>query len=142
MPTTTLKPVDLRRDRNDRAVAFALTVVSLAALFSAIASSTTAEADPADSPVYWATWLVFPVIAFFVATYRPLRRGPLTWALALTGPWMLAALITGTLGHNPDDGASLWIASELLLAIEAVWIVGISSLGHLLARRTEPSALA
>jgi hypothetical protein len=133
--------VDLSRDRADRLLFIGLVVVSLATLPLLVATSRTAESDPFDSPLYWGAWIVFPAIAFFVAAYHPRRRGPLTWALGLVGPWMLLLVVMGTIGHDSDDGASFWVVGEVFLVIQVLWIACISKLGHLLARFTAASAV-
>ena len=46
---------------------------------------------------------------------------PLVWTAALIAPFILEVAVFGTVLHNPDDGASLWLAGEfLVVALGAV----------------------
>lgn len=86
------------------------------------ATSETGDGDPFDSPMYVWSWLLLPMIAAVAARKWPTRR-PAVWAIALMLPMAVGVAVIGTVLHDPDDGASLWIAGEVFVLVQglAVW---------------------
>jgi hypothetical protein len=122
------------RDAADRALVAGLVVVSLSTYAAMRATSRTSNGDPFDSRLFWLTWLLFPLVGFFVAAYHPRRHGPRTWAVSLIGPWMALVFLEGAVLLDASEGASFWVVGEVFLLFEMLWILGITALGHLTTR--------
>ena len=93
------------------------------------ATSDPPERDPFDSPLYWTTWIVLPVVAFGTALLRPQWPRPLCWAAALVVPSALALAVQGTVLHDADHGASLWMVGEIFIAMQGCFVLGAAFLG-------------
>jgi hypothetical protein len=133
-------PTENRRP-SEEVIAFVLVCCSVAIVGLLVLTTRSKEGDFFDSPGYWATWLLFPGIALVASLFRPTARTALVSAASLVGPPMVVLAFLGTVGHDPNDGASLWIVGEILLAIEGLFafvggLVGVL-IGKVSARQAE-----
>lgn len=53
------------------------------------------------------------------------------WGLALVAPQMIAAAVLGTVLHDPDQGASLWMVTEVFLVVDGLLAWGEPGLERL-----------
>src|SRR5687767_13668161 len=97
-------------------------------------TSRTDDGDPFDSPLYWWSWLVMPVIAAGVAIARPSIEPP-RLVIALVVPMMVATAWMGTVGHDDSDGVSFWPVAEVFLLIQALVTFAAASAAARLRRR-------
>jgi hypothetical protein len=104
-------------------IAGVLVGVSLVTFLLLRVTTKSNEGDFFDSPGYWATWLLFPLIGLVATLFRPSARTAFLAGLALVGPLMAILFVSGTFGHDPNDGASFWIVGEILLVIEGLFAV-------------------
>ena len=79
------------------------------------ATSRTADGDPFDSTLYWWSWLLFPGAAVLASLLRAGGWRVVGWTLAATAPMGAIVAYLGTIGHDPGDGASMWVAGELFV---------------------------
>lgn len=93
------------------------------------ATSDSPEGDPFDSVLYGATWIVLPIIAFGATLLRPQWPRPLCWAAALVLPSAVALAVQGTVLHDPEHGASLWMVGEMFIAMQGGFVLGAAILG-------------
>lgn len=87
-----------------------------------------------DSDLYWWTWIALPLVGAVAGALRSGPWRPLVWAASLMGPSMLANLYIGTIGHDPDDGASLWMVGEIFLIVTGTMVAGARKLGEVMRR--------
>jgi len=112
----------------------AISQIALFALMSA--TSETSDGDPFDSPLYWWTWLLWPACALVAAAVFPDTPASL-WTAALCLPLAIGVALLGTIWHDPDDGASLWIAGEVFVGIQALVTHIAALLGSKMRRRAD-----
>lgn len=74
------------------------------------------ERDFFDSPIFWWGWVLFPSLALIGALFG-IERHPMVWAGTIVLPAMCWTFVGGTFLHDPDHGASLWLAGEFILLI-------------------------
>lgn len=130
-----------RRDRSDRTVVVAVVgvvVLQVVLFFVMRATSSTESSDPFDSPLYGWTWFAFPAVAFALGALLP-QAPSWIWAAAMLGPMAIEVALLGTLGHDPDDGASLWIAGEVFVLVQALTVRLAGAAGKNLRERLDPS---
>jgi hypothetical protein len=103
-------------------------------------STSDATGDPFDSSLYWWTWLVLPAVAAAAAFADPSTK-PIAWIGALYVPVVLGVAYIGTIGHDPDDGASLWMAGEMFVVVQATLSFGAAGVARRQRLRTVRSPL-
>lgn len=99
------------------------------ATFFILGASSDVGGDPFDSPFYSWSWVALPVLAGLAAIANPATR-PIVWAAALHLPLMVGVAYLGTFGHDPNDGASLWMAGEVFLVVQAALAIGVAALAR------------
>jgi hypothetical protein len=91
-----------------------------------------------DSPYYWATWLLLPLIAFAVGVIRPGASRAVACSLALVGPLMIMVFIDGSLRWDTQEsGASLWLVAEVFLAVQGAITLGAGLIGSAIGTMRE-----
>lgn len=85
--------------------------------------------EPADSELYWLTWILFPLLVAAVSFTWPRQGLARTLTFALLGPWLVLIPIAGTVWHDPADGANFWPVAEILTLIQVGWTLGLGCLG-------------
>ena len=86
-----------------------------------------------DSPYYWATWLLLPLLAFAVGVARPSASRALVCSLALVVPLMIMVFIDGSLRWDTQaQGANLWLVAEVFLAVQGAVTLGAGLIGSAL----------
>jgi hypothetical protein len=115
-----------------RRLAASLLVVAVGAFWwwAMLATTTSPEHDPFESPLSWWSWLVLPATAFVAAAIAPARWTALGW-LAVA-PLAVGTLLGGTVFHDPDDGASLWMVGEVVVLVEGAVCSAGAALGRTL----------
>ena len=98
------------------------------------ATSSTGDGDIFDSSLYLWSWLVLPLVTA-ACGWRFYREPPWVWVVALVVPLAVEVALLGTVLHDPDDGASLWIVGEFFVLAQALPIYLGASLGAHLGRR-------
>lgn len=91
-------------------------------------TTTSPEGDFFDAPLFWWSWLVLATVAW-LGTLTGLERSPIVWGVCVMFPSMLWAFVAGGLLHDPDHGASLWLAGEVILMVLAGLIAAAAALG-------------
>lgn len=105
---------------SDTGLGVLLVISQVLTLILMVRSSSTDDGDPFDSSLYWWTWLLYPALAAAATRLRPGEHRPIVWTAALMVPLAIEVALLGTVWHDPDDGASLWIAGEIFVAVQAV----------------------
>lgn len=119
----------------DEPVIAGLLVASQVALLQLMrVTSTTHDGDPFDSPLYWWSWLLFAATAFLASYARPAWR-PWRWTAVLIVPLIVEVALLGTVWHDPDDGASFWLAGEMLVFVQGLLTLAAAGVGALLRLR-------
>ncbi|HEX7167592.1 MAG TPA: hypothetical protein VF230_11485 [Acidimicrobiales bacterium] len=88
------------------------------------------NADPFDSSMFWWAWLLYPALVGAATWARPAGHRPLLWTAAVVAPFATYVAFAGTAGHDPDEGASLWLVGEIFIAMQAVFTLFVAMLVH------------
>jgi len=126
---------EVRRESR-RVVAIVVVLVGIQiALLLLMRASSTSNGDPFDSPLYRWSWVLIPACAFGVSFIRPHSGLPLLWVASLMAPLMIGVALLGTVWHDSDNGASLWIVGEMFLLLQGTVALLAASAALLLRRR-------
>ena len=97
-------------------------------------SSGNGDSDFFDSSLWWFGFVILPGFALVASAAQP--RYPRQWAILLVLPQALATVLLGTVFHDPDNGASLWMAGLVFVGLQGVVSLGGANLGaHLIQQR-------
>jgi len=97
-------------------------------------SSGTGDSDFFDSSLWWFGFVILPGFALVASAAQP--RYPRQWAILLVLPQAIATVLLGTVFHDPDDGASLWMAGLVFVGLQGMVSFGGANLGaHLMQQR-------
>ena len=91
------------------------------------ATSTSGEQDPFDSDWYWGSWLVLAGAAFLAGYARPALAA--VWGWLVVVPFAVILALAGTVFHDPDHGASMWMAGEVFVFAQAGFAAFASRMG-------------
>jgi hypothetical protein len=97
------------------------------------ATSSSAEHDPFDSDWYWWSWFVLAGAAFLAGFARPALAA--WWGWLALAPFAVLLAFAGTVFHDPDNGASMWLFGEVFVIGQAALTSVASKLG---GRRRAP----
>ncbi len=109
----------------DIATGVAVTIISTAAWLVVMGTSTHSM-DPFKSPIYSLTWVAGIASVAVASALNGRGTRPAAWAACSLIPGVLALALAGTVFHDPDDGASLWLAGAFFVVIQGgvAWAVG------------------
>jgi hypothetical protein len=103
-------------------------------------TSRTDDGDPFDSRLYWWSWLLLPPAAMLASFVRPYGTRPLLWTAALIVPLAIEVALLGTVWHDPDEGASLWLVGEVFVGVQGAVTLRAARVGRALRLRSSGPA--
>jgi hypothetical protein len=111
----------------DAIVGLSLVGLGTAYWFLMSATSRSAEHDAFDSGWYWWSWLVLGGVAFVAGFARPALAA--WWGWLVLVPFAVSLALAGTVFHDHDNGASMWLAGEVFVIAQAAFTAFASRLG-------------
>lgn len=110
----------------DRLVLAGLIAASIGLLLAMMVTSPSTSSDPFESSLFRWSWLIVPAAAGVASFVRP---RPVLWTAALIVPIVVAVALLGTVLHDPDEGASLWLIGEMFVLLLGAITFGGASIG-------------
>jgi hypothetical protein len=120
-------------------VALSVVAFQSAYFWASVATSQIGD-DPFDSPLYWWSWLITPVLGMTLGLIFPLVRCRV-WMWVIVVPTMLGVALVGTVFHDPDEGASLWVVGEVFVVVQALIVSAAVGIGRWIAGRRSDLAV-
>jgi hypothetical protein len=92
-----------------------------------------------DTSLWSYGFVILPTVALLASLVEP--KYPRIWAVLLVLPQAIATVLGGTLLHDAEDGASLWIAGLFFVGIQGVFSYGGGAIGSQLRTRSRSRSL-